>query len=229
MKRPWFQFHLSTAIILMFVASGLLWLNIPQHSDEVFLTRGWPFPAVDEARPDAVAYLRSAGTELTPKEAAATARDIAKGWREIHAEGIAADALLSLCVLLLVGCGAEFCARRRDLMAGERWLGLSFASWCALLVCAAGLMLAEALSYGDYCCITYRIDTPGRWPTCGWPRMFYQQASYQGIRYVGFDLYALLLDAALAAAALASVVGVCEWRIRRKQRTTNCERRTTDH
>ena len=27
-KRPWFQYHLSTAIILMFVASGLLWLNM---------------------------------------------------------------------------------------------------------------------------------------------------------------------------------------------------------
>ncbi len=27
-KRPWFQFHLSTAIVLMFAASGLLWANM---------------------------------------------------------------------------------------------------------------------------------------------------------------------------------------------------------
>lgn len=27
-KRPWFQFHLSTAIIVMFAAAGLLWLNL---------------------------------------------------------------------------------------------------------------------------------------------------------------------------------------------------------
>ena len=27
-KRRWFQFHLSTAIVLMFVAGGLLWLNM---------------------------------------------------------------------------------------------------------------------------------------------------------------------------------------------------------
>lgn len=29
-KRPWFQFHLSTAVVLMFVAAGLLWLNMPE-------------------------------------------------------------------------------------------------------------------------------------------------------------------------------------------------------
>lgn len=27
-KRPWFQYHLSTAIVLMFVAAGLLWVNM---------------------------------------------------------------------------------------------------------------------------------------------------------------------------------------------------------
>ncbi|MGD0091197.1 MAG: hypothetical protein ABSE73_14870 [Planctomycetota bacterium] len=28
-KRPWFQYHLSTAIVLMFVAGGLMWANRP--------------------------------------------------------------------------------------------------------------------------------------------------------------------------------------------------------
>jgi hypothetical protein len=27
-KRPWLQFHLSTAVVLMFVAAGLLWANL---------------------------------------------------------------------------------------------------------------------------------------------------------------------------------------------------------
>src|SRR5438105_4088179 len=27
-KRRWFQIHLSTAIVLMFVAGGLLWMNL---------------------------------------------------------------------------------------------------------------------------------------------------------------------------------------------------------
>ena len=26
--RPWFQYHLSTAIVLMFVAGGLMWANV---------------------------------------------------------------------------------------------------------------------------------------------------------------------------------------------------------
>jgi len=28
MRRPWFQLHLSTCIVLMFAAGGLLWANI---------------------------------------------------------------------------------------------------------------------------------------------------------------------------------------------------------
>ncbi|MCY3021957.1 MAG: hypothetical protein NTW87_23340 [Planctomycetota bacterium] len=27
-KRTWFQFHLSTAVVLMFVAGGLMWANL---------------------------------------------------------------------------------------------------------------------------------------------------------------------------------------------------------
>jgi len=30
-RRPWYKIHLSTAIILMFVASGLLWLNFARY------------------------------------------------------------------------------------------------------------------------------------------------------------------------------------------------------
>ena len=39
-KRPWFQYHLSTAIVLMFVAAALLWLNIGLHEHGLY---GWPF------------------------------------------------------------------------------------------------------------------------------------------------------------------------------------------
>jgi len=34
-KRPWFQFQLSTAVVLMFVAAGLLWLNFPPSAASV--------------------------------------------------------------------------------------------------------------------------------------------------------------------------------------------------
>ena len=58
-KRPWLQFHISTAIIMMFVAGGLMWLNLHGRADRVYpgclsdalipnrtLSYGWPLPAV---------------------------------------------------------------------------------------------------------------------------------------------------------------------------------------
>jgi hypothetical protein len=46
--RAWFQIHLSTAIVLMFVAGGLVWANIRQRITEVtflvsVIDRGWPY------------------------------------------------------------------------------------------------------------------------------------------------------------------------------------------
>jgi len=50
-NRRWFQVHLSTAIVLMFVAGILIWLNIYANDSEisgteqgyvVFSSHGWP-------------------------------------------------------------------------------------------------------------------------------------------------------------------------------------------
>jgi hypothetical protein len=58
-RRPWFQVHLSTCVVLMFVASGLLWANVrvrevgqvtvtfdsEKGSSDLMITvngRGWP-------------------------------------------------------------------------------------------------------------------------------------------------------------------------------------------
>src|SRR5262245_3611696 len=41
-KRRWFQFHLSTAIILMFVAGGLMWANF--RTAETGKLIGFPIP-----------------------------------------------------------------------------------------------------------------------------------------------------------------------------------------
>ena len=45
-KRPWFRFHLLTAVLMLFMASALLWLEvIPTHSQPLWgVTRqGWPW------------------------------------------------------------------------------------------------------------------------------------------------------------------------------------------
>ncbi|MCY3017909.1 MAG: hypothetical protein NTW87_02605 [Planctomycetota bacterium] len=43
-KRPWFQFHLSTAVVLMFVVGGLVWLNTRKIR---------PYPPLGELPPPA--------------------------------------------------------------------------------------------------------------------------------------------------------------------------------
>jgi hypothetical protein len=41
-RRKLFQFHLSTAIVMMFVAGGLIWANIYPSYGCVGISRGWP-------------------------------------------------------------------------------------------------------------------------------------------------------------------------------------------
>lgn len=44
-KRRWFQIHLSTAIVLMFVAGGLIYRNLCPYDVGGFKEIiGWPFP-----------------------------------------------------------------------------------------------------------------------------------------------------------------------------------------
>ena len=64
-KRSWTQVHLSTAIIAMFVAAGLLWVEMLPHLEPysydwknrpiTFLVkRGWPLPCYLDSRLDVV-------------------------------------------------------------------------------------------------------------------------------------------------------------------------------
>ena len=46
-QRRFWQIHLSTAIVLMFVAGGLIWINVQAINEDseiqIFENRGWPF------------------------------------------------------------------------------------------------------------------------------------------------------------------------------------------
>lgn len=54
-KRRWFQIHLSTAVVLMFVAGAILWANVASHEFvylnnkskawEAIAVHGWPIYA----------------------------------------------------------------------------------------------------------------------------------------------------------------------------------------
>ncbi|HLX60086.1 MAG TPA: hypothetical protein VKX17_02270 [Planctomycetota bacterium] len=45
-RRGRFQIHLSTAIVLMFVAGGLMWANLVEGRVDGRAAYGWPFCAV---------------------------------------------------------------------------------------------------------------------------------------------------------------------------------------
>ena len=54
-KRRWFRFHLLTAVLMMLVAGGVLWLNVRVfrlNSAEV--ARGWPLPLYTRALPEGI-------------------------------------------------------------------------------------------------------------------------------------------------------------------------------
>ncbi|MCY3023675.1 MAG: hypothetical protein NTW87_32240 [Planctomycetota bacterium] len=116
-KRPWFQFHLSTAIVLMLVASLILWRNVvPRHhawyvsivgghravyerwrdamDQEKLLLTGWPF----------VISVRAVG-ETECKTAALA---------------VPLNALASVLILVLAGMCCEWLLRRKARPASGR-------------------------------------------------------------------------------------------------------------
>ncbi len=107
-RRRWFQFHLSTAIVLMFVAAGLLWINvridpativhlpyIPPDSNVTFSPplgvadcRGWPW--YFHMKPDVMS------------------------WYEWHYGPLLGDAAVVLAILVAVAFLCEWRIRRRE-------------------------------------------------------------------------------------------------------------------
>ena len=103
-KRPWFQFHLSTAVVLMFVASGLLWLNLRDpvltsknaYGGFFMWDRGWPL-AYGRVRSDDYFVTEYLDALFFP--------------------GLFADSIVGLGVLLAVAVACEWPIRRREAKA----------------------------------------------------------------------------------------------------------------
>jgi hypothetical protein len=114
-RRPWFQFRLSTAIVLMFVLGGLLWANTCQrvvwegvvHWDAdpplggAARYRTWgcgfPFPAYTP---------RTEVTWGTPPPSWAPP--------EWHAAALVCNLAVGLVVLSIAGVACEWLSRRRE-------------------------------------------------------------------------------------------------------------------
>ncbi|MCY3019181.1 MAG: hypothetical protein NTW87_09165 [Planctomycetota bacterium] len=98
--RPWLQFHLSTAVVLMFVAAGLLWLNMHDTERQLWIEHGWPCVAVRRAE---VAFVEGPfGVRLDRPHTTI------KPW------GMAVDGLVAVATLFLVAFLCESRIRRRE-------------------------------------------------------------------------------------------------------------------
>ena len=104
-KRPLFQIHLSTAIVLMFVAGGLVWVNCYQHSTYYVpygggdggYVYGWPFT-----------YMDVFGYEDSVSRAM-----VAEGWT-IDWRGLLANVGFVLLILVLVAVSSEWLLGRNQ-------------------------------------------------------------------------------------------------------------------
>jgi hypothetical protein len=108
-RRPWFQFSLMTAIVMMFTASGLLWLNTKPYTVLAAATdsnqfkveakaQGWPFCFILTQKPWCIALSSNPECEKT---------SLSVGW-------LVADALVNLGIVLLSAIVCEGIVRRKD-------------------------------------------------------------------------------------------------------------------
>jgi hypothetical protein len=100
-RRPWFQFHLSTAVVLMFVASGLLWASVHEYNEweplgywTLVSKRGWP-----------MAYLRA--TRLSRGSSALFEQ-------HMSVASLVLDIAVALAILLATAVVLEWRIRRRQ-------------------------------------------------------------------------------------------------------------------
>jgi hypothetical protein len=94
-KRPWFQFHLSTAVVLMFVAAGQLWMNLGVFEGQLYQSRlGWPLKLYEQR----VVSFRSTVTCISTFKGAHVVMDL----------------FLAFAMLSFVGVLHEWFLRRRD-------------------------------------------------------------------------------------------------------------------
>lgn len=57
-RRRWFQFHLSTAVVLTLIAGGILWINTHEATQKwrhysLLTVTGWPFSITESFHLDA--------------------------------------------------------------------------------------------------------------------------------------------------------------------------------
>ena len=99
-KRPWFRFHLLTAVLMMLAASGALWWELTAANDGIFRRFGWPLTAYRVAT-DYGALLISLMTSDD-------------GRPVFYGKAIFVDSIIALGGVLAIGILCELLLRRRE-------------------------------------------------------------------------------------------------------------------
>jgi hypothetical protein len=105
MKRRWFQIHLSTALVLMVVASWVLYLNLPVRFSEYIVTSGWPSVAYLDFD---IRFFSSDPDVHTEKWTHSF--DV----HRVHWGGAAVNVLVAAAILFVTMRASEFIIRRRE-------------------------------------------------------------------------------------------------------------------
>ncbi|HLX65279.1 MAG TPA: hypothetical protein VKX17_28680 [Planctomycetota bacterium] len=194
--RRWrFQIHLSTAVVMMFVAGGLIWANnttrvlylqvTPTQSYSTDGVHGWPFSVVDSVRSE---YIR----EYLPEgETVALNRDY-------YPRHIAIA--LNLFIGLMICCLAWYLCE----LVAIKFAGLSLFIATVVLICA-NIRDRELWTYTAI------------WHIYGWP-MDAVAATTLDTGNKGnfvFRYFGIGIDLIVAIGILVVVRLLCEWLIRR--------------
>jgi hypothetical protein len=102
-KRPWFQCSLATAIVMMFVAAGLLWLNMRDRLETVWVPQyGWLFVAAEKPLIPSVIPGPPTITDPAPNRI------------HVSVVGVVADCIVALTILCLAGVLCEWRIRCKE-------------------------------------------------------------------------------------------------------------------
>ncbi|MCY3018477.1 MAG: hypothetical protein NTW87_05535 [Planctomycetota bacterium] len=190
-KRPWLQFHLSTAVVLMFVAGGLLWANtVPRdaHMTSWAVTyRGWPECIYINVTPLS-----------SPTDFAAPAQ-VPFRW---DAFGIGVNICVAAAFLFVTAFICEYVTQKPRRNLRPHWITLGL-----LTLVALGLLARSSPLVCDVSATTH--------PSWGWPRLFYHGET----RFPsGWQVGALFEDLLVWLVLLLAAAIVTECLIRRKER-----------
>jgi len=105
-KRRLWQLHLSTAVMLMFVAGGLLWMNM-RHYDVPFQNNGWPCAMYFK-------YIALDSEEATIQVGAQMLGKWPTWYGPWHIRGAVINISVALAALVFVAMSFEYLIRRRE-------------------------------------------------------------------------------------------------------------------